>query len=253
VGSKVIGFRVPGDLAEELERISGEHGLTTAEFLRKLIDDTLYPSNREQSAALSDTLVEEQIGSLEDMQSQITDEFGNLSSQIENLTEKIGQLEAKNSLSPEQIAMINASANLASRVKDLEQRQENMGLVLDQNANKIQGAVVMVQDFGDSASNTFGKFRSEISNLRTKLEALNSLPSKVEKIKLDVVRLSDRLPKVEREAKRMPTGETDTYRSSNGREHVYRVYKSPTGLAKPYRLSTGLPYSKYIDLSEPLS
>jgi len=43
MGSKVIGFRVPDDLAVELDRVSGERGMTTADFLRKLVDDTLYP------------------------------------------------------------------------------------------------------------------------------------------------------------------------------------------------------------------
>ncbi len=43
MGSKVIGFRVPVDLAEELERVSSERGQTTAEFLRGLVDDALYP------------------------------------------------------------------------------------------------------------------------------------------------------------------------------------------------------------------
>jgi len=48
MGSKVIGFRVPDDLAEELERFSSEHGQTTGEFLRKLVDDTLYPGSGRQ-------------------------------------------------------------------------------------------------------------------------------------------------------------------------------------------------------------
>jgi len=252
MGSRVIGFRVPDDLAGELERVSGERGMTTAEFLRKLVDDTIYPSNHEQTASLADTSIGEQIDKLEDTQSWLNDEIGNISRRMDKLTEKIGQLEAKDALSPGQTAMINTSANLASRVKDLEQRQEKMYLALDQNTNGVRGATAMAQDFGDSADNNFGKLRSEISTLRTKLEALNSLPTRVETIISDVAHISGRLSKVEREAKRMPTGETETYRSSNGREHVYRVYKSPVGLTKPYRLSPGFPYSKYIDLNEPL-
>jgi len=45
MGSKVIGFRVPDDLAEGLERASDERGQTVGEFLRKLVDDFLYPGS----------------------------------------------------------------------------------------------------------------------------------------------------------------------------------------------------------------
>lgn len=45
MGSKVIGFRVPDDLAEELDRACAERGQTTGEVLRRLVDDMLYPGS----------------------------------------------------------------------------------------------------------------------------------------------------------------------------------------------------------------
>lgn len=54
MGSRVVGFRVPDDLAEELERVSDERGQTTAEFLRKLVDDALYPPKGEAKGELED-------------------------------------------------------------------------------------------------------------------------------------------------------------------------------------------------------
>lgn len=49
MGSKVIGFRVPDDLAAEFEQFCEGAGKTTGEVLRKSVDDLLYPgSGRER-------------------------------------------------------------------------------------------------------------------------------------------------------------------------------------------------------------
>ena len=45
MGSKVIGFRVPDDLAVEFEQFCERAGKTTGEVLRKLVDDMLYPES----------------------------------------------------------------------------------------------------------------------------------------------------------------------------------------------------------------
>lgn len=52
MGSKLIGFRVPSDLAEQLEARAAEEGRSTSELLRELVDDKLYPkSGRERLEA----------------------------------------------------------------------------------------------------------------------------------------------------------------------------------------------------------
>ena len=56
MGSKVIGFRVPDDLAEEFKHACEERGQTTGEVLRQLVDDMLYP-NREEAALSTDESV----------------------------------------------------------------------------------------------------------------------------------------------------------------------------------------------------
>jgi len=49
MGSKVVGFRCPNDLAEEFEQFCETAGKTTGEVLRKLVDDLIYPgSGRER-------------------------------------------------------------------------------------------------------------------------------------------------------------------------------------------------------------
>ncbi len=43
MGSKLIGFRMADDLAEQLETKAAEEGQSTSEFLRRLVDEALYP------------------------------------------------------------------------------------------------------------------------------------------------------------------------------------------------------------------
>lgn len=46
-GSKVIGFRVPADLAVEFEQYCKGAEVTSGEVLRKFVDDLLYPDRAE--------------------------------------------------------------------------------------------------------------------------------------------------------------------------------------------------------------
>jgi len=79
MGSRVIGFRVPDDLAEELERVSDERGQTTAEFLRKLVDDALYPSKGEGKTTLG--------SSADDGEVTLSDVSGEVELHEENIEE----------------------------------------------------------------------------------------------------------------------------------------------------------------------
>lgn len=54
MGSKMLGFRVPDDEYEDIEKTAAERGQTTAEFLRKLVDDVLYPSKDKAKGELED-------------------------------------------------------------------------------------------------------------------------------------------------------------------------------------------------------
>jgi hypothetical protein len=53
MGSKMVGFRVADNIGGEIERAAGERGQTTAEFLRKLVDNELYPGKNEKGANMS--------------------------------------------------------------------------------------------------------------------------------------------------------------------------------------------------------
>ncbi len=47
MGSKLIGFRLDNDLAEEIEAKAAEKGQSTSELLRELVDELLYPGKAE--------------------------------------------------------------------------------------------------------------------------------------------------------------------------------------------------------------
>ena len=49
MASKVIGFRIPEDVAEELEKVSEKRDMTVTEFMRSLVDETLYPASDNNS------------------------------------------------------------------------------------------------------------------------------------------------------------------------------------------------------------
>jgi len=80
MASKVIGFRVPEDLAKLFEQFCEAAGKTSGEVLRNLVDDLIYPPGAEldsperlygvgateQIAELVNTQIKEQIGGLVD-------------------------------------------------------------------------------------------------------------------------------------------------------------------------------------------
>jgi len=117
MGSKVVGFRVPDDLAEELERVSSERGQTTAEFLRKLVDDELYPSK-------STTTLKDDDGD-ELTLSDVYEEVNGHDNAIEEINGKIGTLTQDvnnrfNVAFNETAKLANEDWHLDIRCKDLE-------------------------------------------------------------------------------------------------------------------------------------
>jgi hypothetical protein len=53
MSSKLVGFRCPDDLVEQLNDRASEKGLTTSEFIRQIVDETLFPGKNDQKANLS--------------------------------------------------------------------------------------------------------------------------------------------------------------------------------------------------------
>ena len=79
MASKVIGFRVPEDIAEELEKVSEERGTTVTEFMRSLVDETLYPASDNKGQEKSDTVIREQLQSLTNEQEKLSNKVQSIS------------------------------------------------------------------------------------------------------------------------------------------------------------------------------
>jgi len=82
MGSKVIGFRVPDDLAEEFKHACEERGQTTGEVLRQLVDDMLYP-NREEAALSTDESVLGRLDVLEGVYEVLGKQFKDFDERLE--------------------------------------------------------------------------------------------------------------------------------------------------------------------------
>ena len=72
MASKVIGFRLPEDLAVQLEKVSEERGMTVTEFMRILVDETLYPATDNKDLEKSSTVTLEQLQSFKKEQEELT-------------------------------------------------------------------------------------------------------------------------------------------------------------------------------------
>jgi len=119
--------------------------------------------------------------------------------------------------------------------------------------HNLEGQLNSVDGLKQSVNNGLGKLEREMGGVRSKLQPLTVLPSKVETLKSDVVRLSDRVASAERRAKQKPTDDIEEIEFKNGKTHKFKVYKSTDGLVKPHRVTWDpISGNKYVDLSEPL-
>lgn len=95
MASKVLGVRVPGDLAEEFEQKSAERGMTVTEVLRKLIDDMLYPSSSERATTMGGVSRKQgqpELGPLEDRLELIETHIDWVISDLESTDKKTTEL-----------------------------------------------------------------------------------------------------------------------------------------------------------------
>ncbi len=126
MASKVIGFRVPEDLAEEFEQFCEGAGKTSGEMLRKLVDDVLYPESgrerleeRDEREALKNAAG--RLESLEESSEALTDKIAKLEEEESDLGDRVAKLEET---SPQ--AATNDKAVLKEkddRIAELERRK----------------------------------------------------------------------------------------------------------------------------------
>ena len=249
MASKVIGFRIPEDVAEELEKASEEHGMTVTKFMRMLVDETLYPESDNKGQEKGDTVTLEQLGSLANEHENLVDQVVSLSVLINQIGVKIAKYETEGILGLKQVETMQEVETLKSKINNLEYRFNTTSIT----AKNVQDVITLVKDNKVSTDHTYGELRKEVSHLRSQLETVAVLPLKVKQLESEMTRTTMNISSIKRDVKRQPIDETHTLTYKDGSDHTFRVYKSPAGLVKPHVVVRDLILGKkYVDLTEPL-
>lgn len=248
MASKVIGFRVPEDLAEELEKVSEERGMTVAEFMRSLVDETLYPGTQLHDEE-SDDIIQEQIESLSNAHRDLADDVQELFALVDRIGVKIAGYELDGILSPKIVATIQEIEKIKSNNKNLEDKVDTLSIKLE----SAQDAITTINRQEKSLDRSYTELQKEVSIISLQLAAMNNLPTRVKQLESEMTRTTTNISSLQREVKRQPTDETHTLTLKSGREHTFRIYKSPAGLVEPHIVVRDLILGKkYVDLTEPL-
>lgn len=248
MSSKVIGFRVPEDIAEELEKVSKEHGTTIADFLRSLVDETLYPSTNLHDKE-NDDITREQMESLSNAHRDLTADVQKLSVVVDRIEAKIAGYEINGIHSPNMVEAIQEIEAIKSNTKKLVDKVDTLSIKLESAQNDIMS----INRHEESLDRSYTELQKEVSIVGLQLAAVSNLSTKVKQLESEATRLTTTTSLIKREIKRQPTDEIRTLPYTDGIEHRFRVYKSKAGLKKPHRVTRD-PVSgdKYIDETEPL-
>jgi chromosome segregation ATPase len=248
MASKVIGFRVPEDIAEKLEKLCEERGMTVAEFLRSLVDETLYPSIQLHDKE-SDDATRDQVESLSNANSELADNVQELSALVDRIGVKIAGYEIDGILSPKIIETIQEVETIKSNTDDLKYKIDTLTM----NLKSTQDTIKLITEHKTSSDRSYPERQKEVSNLRSQMGAITNLSTKVKQLESEVTILKTNAALMKREIKRQPTDETHVLTFKDGSEHKFRVYKSQAGLVKPrVVVRDPFPGNKYVDLTEPL-
>lgn len=247
MASKVVGFRIPEDVAEELEKVSEERGMTVTEFMRSLVDETLYPATDHKGQEKDDTVTSEQLESLANEHKDLVDRVKSLCVLINNIGVKIAKYETEGILGPEQVGTMKEVDTLKSKINSLEYRLNTTSITAKNNL------IALMKDNKVSMDRTYDELRKEISQLRSQLETVTALSLKVKQLESEMTHMTTNISSLKRDVKRQPTDDIHTLTYKNRSEHRFRVYKSPAGLVKPRVVVRDLMLGKkYVDLTEPL-
>ena len=158
MASKVIGFRVPEDLAEELEKVSEERGMTVAEFMRSLVDETLYPGTQLHDEE-SDDIIQEQIESLSNAHRDLADDVQELFALVDRIGVKIAGYELDGILSPKIVATIQEIEKIKSNNKNLEDKVDTLSIKLE----SAQDAITTINRQEKSLDRSYTELQKEVS------------------------------------------------------------------------------------------
>ncbi len=249
MASKVIGFRLPEDMVEELEKVCEERGLTVAEFLRSLVDETLYPST-ELHDDDDDKVTREEIEILTNAHKDLTIDVKELRMLIDRVGTKIAGYELDGILNPKTAESLREIEKIKNTVNNLDNKVGTLSI----HSKTNQDVVKYLDEYNRSSDRSYADLQKQINSLQSQQGVVSNLSSKVKQLESEVAQIKTDTTLIKRDIKRKPTDEIHVATYKDGSEHKFRMYESTAGLTKPHRVvldpSSG---NKYIDLTEPLN
>ncbi|MCW4011782.1 MAG: ribbon-helix-helix domain-containing protein, partial [Candidatus Bathyarchaeota archaeon] len=231
MGSKVIGFRLPEDMVQELERVCEERGLSVAEFLRSLVDETLYPTG-ELSGADKGEVTREEIETLTNAYKNLADDVEELKMLIDCVGTKISGYELDGILNPKTVESLGEVEKIKSTLTTLEFRVET----LSTSARIDRDIAKDLATYKSATDRTISEVQQEIHNLQTQMNTVNTVPADITQLQSNVSRIQTMLTHTQRDMKRNPIGEIYTATYKDGTDHKFEMYNGKAGLLKPHRV-----------------
>jgi len=245
MASRVIGFRIPEDMAEELEKVCEEHGMSVADFMRSLVDEALYPTS-ELSDDEGDNVTREEVEILANAHKDLADDVQELSRLIDRIGVKTAKYETEGILGPGQVETMQETKAIKSNIKNLEDKVDKLSIQLE----SAQDAITTINRHEKSLDHSYSELQKEASVIHSQLTAMNGT---VKQLESEITRMVTSISSIKREVKRQPTDDIHILPYTDGSEHKFRVYKGKEGLVKPHRVAWDPTSSdEYVDLNEPL-
>ena len=249
MGSRVVGFRVPDDLAEKLEKVSSEHGKSTSEFLRKLVDDALYPSKDSHTATVEDDgalSTSEAVGNLVEDVNRHEEAIREFQEVIKTKSERLDKLVSQQDANTRAITQLGEKhENLWGIMHRMAEMNDEHKKVCDGDQGKLHK---MAEDLGEGLNEVR-------TNLTThghdNLKPIPELVAKVDKLEQALEKMQSQIEYLANVAKRQPTGDVVELELNDKTKHYFRKYKSAVGLTHSQCIEPNFDDKYWVDVSEP--
>ena len=158
--SKVVGFRLPEDMVQELEGLCEQRGQSVAEFLRALVDETLYPTG-ELSSAEGDEITREEFEVLTNAHNDVADDVKELKMLIDRVEAKISGYELDSILNPKTVESLGETEKTKITLNILKFRIET----LSARTRDSHDIAKDLAEYKSATDRTISELRQEVNSL----------------------------------------------------------------------------------------
>ncbi len=242
MATKMMNVRLPEDMAEELEKVCDEAGQTLSEFVRKLIDDKLYPGTNDKAVpATMDfggkaTLNEEVQSKVYAISEEVAE------AKVAKLKEELtGKIEKSVTGTSEVNKNYYESVwnTLTKTIGLLHQKIEEY----DKNNKKLNDVQKLVEGLGESMGVVKTNLAMHGHDGVTKIPELDNklkdLGTKMVVLEATIKNTKKRVPVTPYKFRKLEL--------MDGTKHTYTLYRGPWGLSRPHKIAD----EEYADLAEP--